>query len=476
MTENIKSTRKRKKLKFTRKNAKILQNPILSSFCYIILILNSIIIPGFNSSDNDEDSIDSDCGSPHINTEIVDQSCTDVGSRSEIKRALEHVLGPTYDIRLRPDFGQDEKPVRVFISIKVASINEVSEVNMDYRMTIYFQQQWLDRRLNYSDQVENTNCPITLDSRVADQIWVPDTYFINDRKSFVHDVTMKNRLIRLWPNGTVLYGIRITLELACMMNLRRYPLDDQNCTLEIESYGYTDQDIRYCKQTGAEKEIKEIMNLRLPQFRVTNARLIRRKENFSTGNYDRMSLSIKLNRSIGYFILQTYMPCLLITILSWVSFWINHEATAARVALGITTVLTMTTISTNVRASLPKIPDIKALDVYMLVSFAFVFMALLEYAMVNYTFFGKKARLAKKKLKEQIRKKEIEREIKRRRPYSQNFDNSLVRRRVATATNKNEDNITVKQIKPFSVSQSVKQHLNLRIPEIKDVSVIFGGF
>lgn len=45
--------------------------------------------------------------------------------------------------------------------------------------------------------------------------------------------------------------------------------------------------------------------------------------------------------------------------LSWISFWINYEATAARVSLGITTVLTMTTISTNVRASLPKIPDIK---------------------------------------------------------------------------------------------------------------------
>ena len=47
--------------------------------------------------------------------------------------------------------------------------------------------------------------------------------------------------------------------------------------------------------------------------------------------------------------------------LSWISFWINYEATAARVSLGITTVLTMTTISTNVRASLPKIPDIKGL-------------------------------------------------------------------------------------------------------------------
>ena len=52
----------------------------------------------------------------------------------------------------------------------------------------------------------------------------------------------------------------------------------------------------------------------------------------------------------------------LMTLLSWISFWINYEATAARVSLGITTVLTMTTISTNVRASLPKIPDIKGMS------------------------------------------------------------------------------------------------------------------
>jgi len=76
--------------------------------------------------------------------------------------------------------------------------------------------------------------------------------------------------------------------------------------------------------------------------------------------------------------------------LSWVSFWINYEATAARVSLGITTVMTMTTIYTHVSAGMPKIPDLKALDVFMLACFVFVFMALLEYAIVNYSFFGRR--------------------------------------------------------------------------------------
>lgn len=55
---------------------------------------------------------------------------------------------------------------------------------------------------------------------------------------------------------------------------------------------------------------------------------------FGPGSYPRLSLSFKLKRNIGYFILQTYMPSILITILSWVSFWINYDASAARVALG----------------------------------------------------------------------------------------------------------------------------------------------
>ena len=55
---------------------------------------------------------------------------------------------------------------------------------------------------------------------------------------------------------------------------------------------------------------------------------------YITGTYQRLSLSFKLQRNIGYFVFQTYLPSILIVMLSWVSFWINHEATSARVALG----------------------------------------------------------------------------------------------------------------------------------------------
>ncbi|XP_028299513.1 gamma-aminobutyric acid receptor subunit beta-3 [Gouania willdenowi] len=316
------------------------------------------------------------------------QSVNEPGNMSFVKETVDKLL-KGYDIRLRPDFGGP--PVAVGMSIDVASIDMVSEVNMDYTLTMYFQQYWRDKRLAYAGIPLN----LTLDNRVADQLWVPDTYFLNDKKSFVHGVTVKNRMIRLHPDGTVLYGLRITTTAACMMDLRRYPLDEQNCTLEIESYGYTTDDIEFYWK-GGDTAVTGVTRIELPQFSIVDYKLVSRNVVFSTGAYPRLSLSFKLKRNIGYFILQTYMPSILITILSWVSFWINYDASAARVALGITTVLTMTTINTHLRETLPKIPYVKAIDLYLMGCFVFVFLALLEYAFVNYIFFGRGPQMQKK--------------------------------------------------------------------------------
>ncbi|XP_057194128.1 gamma-aminobutyric acid receptor subunit beta-3 isoform X2 [Triplophysa rosa] len=265
------------------------------------------------------------------------QSANGPGNMSFVKETVDKLL-KGYDIRLRPDFGG--APVAVGMSIDVASIDMVSEVNMDYTLTMYFQQYWRDKRLAYSGIPLN----LTLDNRVADQLWVPDTYFLNDKKSFVHGVTVKNRMIRLHPDGTVLYGLRITTTAACMMDLRRYPLDEQNCTLEIESYGYTTDDIEFYWK-GGENAVTGVSRIELPQFSIVDYKLVSRNVVFSTG---------------------------------------------------ITTVLTMTTINTHLRETLPKIPYVKAIDMYLMGCFVFVFLALLEYAFVNYIFFGRGPQMQKK--------------------------------------------------------------------------------
>jgi hypothetical protein len=47
-----------------------------------------------------------------------------------------------------------------------------------------------------------------------------------------------------------------------------------------------------------------------------------------------LHIEFVLKREIGYYLLQIYLPCYLIVIISWVSFWINKDASPARVSLG----------------------------------------------------------------------------------------------------------------------------------------------
>ncbi|KAH0616106.1 hypothetical protein JD844_026962 [Phrynosoma platyrhinos] len=132
--------------------------------------------------------------------------------------------------------------------------------------------------------------------------------------------------------------------------------------------------------------------LTLPQFLLKEDKdLCYCTKHYNTGKFTCIEVRFHLERQMGYYLIQMYIPSLLIVILSWVSFWINMDAAPARVALGITTVLTMTTQSSGSRASLPKVCKlldfvsyVKAIDIWMAVCLLFVFSALLEYAAVNF--------------------------------------------------------------------------------------------
>ena len=66
------------------------------------------------------------------------------------------------------------------------------------------------------------------------------------------------------------------------------------------------------------------------------------------------------------------------------SFWIDERSVPARVSLGITTVLAITTLLFGVQSSMPKVGHVKAIDMYLLGNFLFVFGALVEYAIICY--------------------------------------------------------------------------------------------
>lgn len=64
----------------------------------------------------------------------------------------------------------------------------------------------------------------------------------------------------------------------------------------------------------------------------------------------------------------------------------------------------MSTIITGVNASMPRVSYIKAVDIYLWVSFVFVFLSVLEYAAVNYltTVQERRDRKLRERMREQV--------------------------------------------------------------------------
>lgn len=105
---------------------------------------------------------------------------------------------------------------------------------------------------------------------------------------------------------------------------------------------------------------------------------------FVSGPHSALVAKFTFHRRLGYYMIQTYIPSMLTVTISWFSFWISPDSPPARVGLGITTVLTMITISNSARAPLPKVSYTKAIDWFLLMCLVYVFGALMEYAIVNF--------------------------------------------------------------------------------------------
>uniref|UniRef100_A0A8D0G238 Gamma-aminobutyric acid type A receptor subunit epsilon n=1 Tax=Sphenodon punctatus TaxID=8508 RepID=A0A8D0G238_SPHPU len=294
-----------------------------------------------------------------------------------------NALLKNYDNKLRPDIGI--KPTYIDVDIYVNSIGPVSVIHMEYTIDIFFAKTWYDRRLRFNSTLK----ALTLNTNMVSRIWIPDTFFRNSKRADSHWITTPNQLLRIWNDGKVLYTLRLTIEAECLLQLQNFPMDTHSCPLVFSSYGYPREEIVY-RWRRYSIEVSDQRTWRLYQFDFTGLRNTSEVLRTGAGDYMVMTVSFDLSRRMGYFAIQTYIPCILTVVLSWVSFWIKRDSTPARTSLGITTVLTMTTLSTISRKHLPRVSYITAMDLFVSVCFIFVFAALMEYATLNYLVGDKK--------------------------------------------------------------------------------------
>ncbi|KAM8848285.1 glycine receptor, beta b isoform X1 [Synchiropus splendidus] len=285
----------------------------------------------------------------------------------------------SYDPRIRPNF--KGIPVEDRVNIFINSFGSIQETTMDYRVNIFLRQRWNDPRLKLPQDFKSDS--LTVDPKMFKCLWKPDLFFANEKSANFHDVTQENILLFIFRNGDVLISMRLSITLSCPLDLTLFPMDTQRCKMQLESFGYTTDDLQFMWQTGDPVQMDAIA---LPQFDI-------RQEDIDYGNctkfysgtgyYTCVEVIFTLRRQVGFYMMGVYAPTLLIVVLSWLSFWINPDASAARVPLGILSVLSLSSECTSLASELPKVSYVKAIDIWLIACLLFGFASLVEYAVVQ---------------------------------------------------------------------------------------------
>jgi anionic glutamate receptor len=89
----------------------------------------------------------------------------------------------------------------------IRSISAVSDSNMEFMAQFRFQQEWFDDRLKFSDRTVFRNFDMITIAR-DQRIWIPDTFFQNERNGWYHMLDQENKFVRIQSDGKVIYNRR----------------------------------------------------------------------------------------------------------------------------------------------------------------------------------------------------------------------------------------------------------------------------
>ncbi|CAB4058323.1 HCL [Lepeophtheirus salmonis] len=250
----------------------------------------------------------------------------------------------------------------VLFHVTVMSLDTIDESSMTYTCDVFFAQSWKDNRLRLPDNMTSEYRLLPIEW--LEKIWRPDSFFKNAKSVTFQTMTIPNHYIWLWKDKTILYMVKLTLVLSCPMHFKNYPHDTQTCNLEIESISHTTDDLIFTWDKEMPLDVDK--GIELPQLELISTKSDDCTTVYSTGQFTCLEVVFKFKRRLGYYLFHTYVPTCLIVIMSWISFWIKPEAVPARP-----------------KKSLPPVSYIKAIDVFMSGCTVFVFLSLMEYALVN---------------------------------------------------------------------------------------------
>jgi len=276
-----------------------------------------------------------------------------------------------YDKRTRPFLNE---PTNVSVQIAMIALGPISEKEQSVKSDIYLRQWWNDPRLDVGQRV------LIFNINPSSYFWVPDTFISNSRKTERHETMTKSSSVKLGPNSSVFASMRFTTLCHCKMDLRKYPHDEQDCSIDLEPYAFNGNEVSLYWKTINEPIVG--LDLSTAGYEVKSIRGVREVTYYLNDPFPKLRAILRLKRSFPYYLYHVYIPGSMLVMLSFTTFFILPSAVPARVTLIVTNFLSTMFIFGSTASLIPKKPYITAMEIYSLINIVFIILVMVEYIIV----------------------------------------------------------------------------------------------
>jgi len=271
-----------------------------------------------------------------------------------------------------------DKPTEVGIGFYLTNITRINQSDETFDISGYLSATWQDKRLAFDpNTVGDTEIRYT-----PEKIWEPALTIVNSPSG-----TKKGSVeLTAHPDGTVNYLEMINATVSSNLNLIEFPFDSQTAKVVLESLSFDDRRLVFKKDSKMNGYSKDsFVSLSEWQILGFDSTITPSKFELEGKTYSRYIFDIKLQRNYQYYIFKVFIPLLLITLISWTTFWMNPNSVfATQMSVGLTSTLTAITFNFTVAHALPRVPYMTLMDAYIFICYLFFFSSIVANVTLHY--------------------------------------------------------------------------------------------
>ena len=265
----------------------------------------------------------------------------------------------------RPNAGGESTEVTV--NIYLFNIDEIDDVRQRFNVDMFLNISWHDPRLALPEEEQSGQ----LRTFPIDEIWTPRGLIVNERGlgfqlPLVAEVDARGRVVQRQ---------RMSGELAVNLDLRAFPFDTQELPIEVISYQYNPDEIRFSRDSKFAADVDQfsgegwhfsLRDIDFDEFSVPAVEQTR----------PRMTYIVEAQRESQYYLLTMFLPMSLIVFMSWTAFWIQPNVVPPRIAISTASIFSLIAFGVSIRLSLPRVSYMTRADLFVVGCTLLVFLAL----------------------------------------------------------------------------------------------------